>query len=693
MPHPPQPHKPSRRSPWAKAARVTLAGAAAGVLVAATAWEVVAIPAAERAAERRTGFAVRIGSLQPAWWPPMATVIARDVTVYGRPPFEHEVLARLERVELRLNRRLAPSAIHVEGADVELLVAAQVDNVRGRHTADAPESENDRAATVGGVPVSVTRGRLRGAVRLGDQRVTFRASAFDLSRSPSGSFAVGLRELVVDVPGAATLRWPRARLQRAEALRAHAARIEASGGSLQVPGSGALVSGLALSGQLDDDGMAVTLVRAPSPTPGRFESSLRADATRAEVVVNAEAFPLGVLAPVAERHGLVLGAAQARRFGLKASLDVPTSQVAFSVELDATGLGLRHRAIDRDAWLGLPAFVALRGSADLGERRVEISSGTVRALGAELDVGGHMSFGGGWRGSVRVATPAGGLACASLPAAQAGPVAEALRGLRLQGRLELTAAVTFDAADWENLALDLEFPSLCQPTAEPDRLRNLMATLATGTPPPPGAGHNLPMGGYHPAFLPLRAMPPHLVAAFVTAEDSQFFGHRGFMLEGIRRALAHDLAVGAFARGASTITQQLAKNLFLSNHRTLGRKLEETVLAWRLDALVPKQRLLEIYLNIIELGPGLRGVREASRAYFGKTLDELTPLEAAHLASLAPNPIGYSRRFRDGRVDDGWMRHLYDLLGMMKRTGRISVGQLAAARGARLTLRRLAGRT
>ena len=94
-------------------------------------------------------------------------------------------------------------------------------------------------------------------------------------------------------------------------------------------------------------------------------------------------------------------------------------------------------------------------------------------------------------------------------------------------------------------------------------------------------------------------------------------------------------------------------------------------------------------MNIVELGPGIRGVKRAAEVYFGKPVTALSPLEAAHLAALTPNPVGFARRFRDGKVDEGWLRKLYDLLGMMNRSGRLSRAELAAARRSRLTLRRI----
>jgi monofunctional biosynthetic peptidoglycan transglycosylase len=184
-------------------------------------------------------------------------------------------------------------------------------------------------------------------------------------------------------------------------------------------------------------------------------------------------------------------------------------------------------------------------------------------------------------------------------------------------------------------------------------------------------------------------MPKHLPSAFLTSEDSKFFHHHGFDMDMIRHALAQDLENRSFDRGASTITQQLAKNLFLTHRRTLARKLEEAVLTWRLQKLLSKDRVLELYLNVIELGPGIRGVKEAAHIYFGKDVSELTPLESAHLAALAPNPHVLARRFRDGQVDEGWQQRLYDLLGMMKRHGRLSAAELTAAHTSKLVLRDL----
>ena len=151
----------------------------------------------------------------------------------------------------------------------------------------------------------------------------------------------------------------------------------------------------------------------------------------------------------------------------------------------------------------------------------------------------------------------------------------------------------------------------------------------------------------NPFFRPLDAIAPTLVYAVVTNEDGGFFHHRGFNLEAMRGAIVENLRAGAFRRGAGTITMQLARNLYLGHERTLSRKFREVVLAWTLEHLsgVSKQRLLEIYFNIIEWGPDVHGAGEAARYYFDRDPARLSVDEALFLATVVPAPTKWRYRF------------------------------------------------
>jgi len=140
------------------------------------------------------------------------------------------------------------------------------------------------------------------------------------------------------------------------------------------------------------------------------------------------------------------------------------------------------------------------------------------------------------------------------------------------------------------------------------------------------------------AWVPISEVSRNLIHAVLAAEDQKFFGHEGVDWDAIKKSVEVDRARGRLVRGGSTITQQLAKNLFLSTRRSIVRKLRELVVAWWLEADLSKKRILELYLNVIEWGDGLYGCEAAARRYYGKPSSALDPEEAAGLAGMIPNP-------------------------------------------------------
>jgi hypothetical protein len=157
----------------------------------------------------------------------------------------------------------------------------------------------------------------------------------------------------------------------------------------------------------------------------------------------------------------------------------------------------------------------------------------------------------------------------------------------------------------------------------------------------------------NPNFRTLDQIAPELVSAVVTNEDGAFFRHRGFNTDAVKEAIAENVKSASFRRGAGTITMQLVRNLYLGHDRTLSRKGQEVVLAWVLEHLtgLSKERLLEIYLNIIEWGPGIHGANEAARFYFDRDARELSVDEALFLSILVPSPTRWRGRFdREGQL-------------------------------------------
>jgi len=144
------------------------------------------------------------------------------------------------------------------------------------------------------------------------------------------------------------------------------------------------------------------------------------------------------------------------------------------------------------------------------------------------------------------------------------------------------------------------------------------------------------------SWVPFSKISPYLVKAVLIAEDDKFWRHEGFDYEAIQRALEKDIKTKKFRLGGSTITQQLARNLYLSPEKSLIRKISEAIVTWRMEKVLSKRRILELYLNVAEWGEGIFGAEAASRHYFGKPCSELTPEEAARLASVLPNPRKYN---------------------------------------------------
>ncbi len=143
-------------------------------------------------------------------------------------------------------------------------------------------------------------------------------------------------------------------------------------------------------------------------------------------------------------------------------------------------------------------------------------------------------------------------------------------------------------------------------------------------------------------WVPLSNISPYLVKAVWIAEDDKFWIHEGFDYEAIQKAIEKDIKAGKFKFGGSTISQQLARNLYLSPIKNPLRKMREAIITWRMERVLPKKRILELYLNVVEWGEGIFGAEAASRHYYGKPSSELTLQEAARLASVLPNPRKYN---------------------------------------------------
>jgi len=190
-----------------------------------------------------------------------------------------------------------------------------------------------------------------------------------------------------------------------------------------------------------------------------------------------------------------------------------------------------------------------------------------------------------------------------------------------------------------------------------------------------------------PDFIAVTDVPARFIRTLLIAEDAAFFSHPGIDLTELPKAIAANIARGGAVRGASTITQQLAKNLFLSREKSLQRKLKELSYSFLLESTLGKQRILEIYLNVIEWGPGLYGLRPAARHYFDKDPWTLSAREIAFLVSLIPGPVKYQASFQGGEVHRGFDTLVNNLLAKMRSIDVISEEEFQAALSETLVFR------
>lgn len=260
------------------------------------------------------------------------------------------------------------------------------------------------------------------------------------------------------------------------------------------------------------------------------------------------------------------------------------------------------------------------------------------------------------------------------PSAQ--PLGSASFSLDLRGPLYEPAALTVDQR--------LRYTP---PAVLPEAVLRLRGPFIQRAQTADGRQSEILVSAGSPDFLPFAEVPPLFLRALLLGEDAGFYGHSGLDLGELPAAFATNLVRGRIARGGSTIPQQLAKNLFLSRRRTFARKIEEAALALLIDHALGKERVLEIYLNVIEWGPGVYGLRPAARHYFGREPAQLGPRQMALLVCLIPGPVKYQRSLAGGRPTpffEGLMRALLDKLAA---TGSLTPEEHALAVGAPLGLR------
>jgi monofunctional biosynthetic peptidoglycan transglycosylase len=181
--------------------------------------------------------------------------------------------------------------------------------------------------------------------------------------------------------------------------------------------------------------------------------------------------------------------------------------------------------------------------------------------------------------------------------------------------------------------------------------------------------------------VPLKQISPYLQKTVVLSEDSSFWTNQGFDFQEMQNSFKQNMEKGKFVRGGSTITQQLAKNLFLNKEKTLTRKALEAIITIRIDKVLSKREILERYLNVVQFGRNLYGVKAAAEFYFKKEPAELDLVESAFLTMLLPNPDIYSKSFYKKELTPFAEKRINELIDRLYRYSRISESEYDSAKG------------
>ncbi len=361
------------------------------------------------------------------------------------------------------------------------------------------------------------------------------------------------------------------------------------------------------------------------------------------------------------------------RVALSASGDALT----FDGAIDAHGLAVRHPRLASDVVRGLDLAVAARGvMTDRGALRLDDADATLGAL--RISAHGELEQAPDhFTASLGLALPTA--PCDRLLESLPSALVPALRGAQMAGTLGAQARVAVDSRKLEDLVLSYDIEDHCKVAGVPPALDKERFTkpFAHAIYLPDGKLTEETTGPGTDGWTDLDRISPFMQVAVLTTEDGAFLHHHGFNHYAIRSSIIANLKARRFVRGASTITMQLAKNLFLTREKTLARKLEELILTDYLEQAFTKEEMMELYLNIIEFGPNVYGVTAAAAHYFGRRPAELNLAECLFLASILPSPTRYHRLFEKGEVGEAWLKHVRDLMVIAEKTGKISATELA----------------
>jgi hypothetical protein len=420
-----------------------------------------------------------------------------------------------------------------------------------------------------------------------------------------------------------------------------------AGGALRITGKGAAEA----SGRLNIDMKF-------------WPADLRADGR-----VTLAALPLTLFVPILPRVPWYESEKSRIDAELTISADSP-ARLSLEGYANLKNVGLSSERIATTPVQGFSFSIAGKGHWFPAQRRLEIETGSVGVGKAKANVKGaveldanHYAF------DVSADMPPTNCndAVHSIPSALLGDMSVAEWRGNIAGKLRFHT----DSRDLDSTELKFDIKDKCDWRLVPvlADLRRFSRPFIHSVTEPDGTVFEMETGPGTESWTPIEAMSPYLVHAVLVHEDPQFFNHKGFSPINIRNALVRDLRERRYAVGASTISMQLVKNVFLHREKTLARKIQEVLLTWWTERVMDKRDMIELYLNVIEYGPGIYGIRNAAKHYWNREPSELSPAEGVFIATILPNPKRYHAYYQKNAIPSGTLANMRKFLARLGDRG------------------------
>lgn len=419
---------------------------------------------------------------------------------------------------------------------------------------------------------------------------------------------------------------------------------------------------------------------------GRFARDLSAG----KLAVDMQAFELGRVPDVLARLPVV----ESEQATIAGHLEIDFGEGVAKIDgqLAVAGLNLSHELLARDVVRDVGFEVDIDAKIDPAQRRLELERLAIARAGVELLAHGELVHTAAReQRHYRVELEVPSVGCQQVLEAIPRELVPGLAGFELDGQFSAHVNIDADFANLEALVLAADIGIAgCRVRAAPHHAspEYLNGAFVQRVTMRDGRTARVGLYGGSSSYTPLANISRYMTEAVLTTEDGSFRRHDGFNRTQLEVALRRNLQSGKVRLGASTITMQMVKNVLLSHERTLSRKLQELFLTWWVEDALSKQRIMELYLNVIEFGPGVYGVTHASRHYFGKHPSELNSLEAAMLATMLPSPVRRHVHYCNGALDERFEAKVRFVHDLMLERGRITVEEhdTYAAMGIRFDL-------